>query len=134
MGANYRIRSLSAVQTDSRRDCSAFDVHQVQSADRGPLWNAALLPMGVVAAFWHLLNLFAVPVGLGMLAPALAKLVWRDALRGVSWAGLALRLSLLSAGVTLAGLAVFGQDGRMATYAAMVAASALLLWWRSRGV
>ncbi len=89
--------------------------------------------MEVVDAFWHLVNLFAVPVGLGLLAPAMAKLVWRDALRGASWAGLALRVSLLCAGVTLAGLVIFGHDGRMATYAAMVAASALLLWWRCRG-
>ncbi len=89
--------------------------------------------MGVVDAVWHLLNLFAVPVALGLLAPALAKLVWRDALRGASWAGLALRASLLCAAVTLAGLAIFGHDGRMATYAAMVVACTLLLWWRSRG-
>ena len=29
----------------------------------------------------------------------------------------------------IGGLAVFGRDGRMATYAALVVASALALWW-----
>jgi hypothetical protein len=40
--------------------------------------------------------------------------------------------SLLTAA---AGLIVFGQDGRMATYAAMVVACAVGLWWAGfRGV
>jgi len=31
--------------------------------------------------------------------------------------------------VSIAGLVAFGRDGRMATYAAMVTASAVALWW-----
>ena len=88
--------------------------------------------MGALAAFWHLLNLFAVPVCLGLLAPALAKLVWRDALRGEPWRSLAAWSALLCAAIAVAGLVIFGRDGRMATYGAMVLACALLLWWRSR--
>jgi hypothetical protein len=34
---------------------------------------------------------------------------------------------------TLAGLVVGGRDGRMGTYAAMVAASAAALWWAAFG-
>ena len=89
--------------------------------------------MDAPTAAWHLLNLFAVPVGLGLLAPALAKIVWRDALRGASWAALAAWSAPACAVVTVAGLVVFGRDGKMATYAAMVSVTALLLWWRSRG-
>ena len=89
--------------------------------------------MGALDASWHLLNLFAIAVGLGLLAPALAKRVWRDALRDASWSALALATTLVCAGVTLGGLAIFGRDGAMATYGAMVLASALLLWWRARG-
>jgi hypothetical protein len=89
--------------------------------------------MGALAAAWHLLNLFAVAAGLGLLAPALAKLVWRRELRGASWSWLALSTTLLCAAVTLGGLVVFGRDGKMATYGAMVLVSALRLWWRSRG-
>lgn len=89
--------------------------------------------MDPATAAWHLLNLFAVPLGLGLLAPALAKLLWRDALRRASWTGLAAAGTGLCATVAVAGLVVTGRDGMMATYAAMVGATALLLWWRSRG-
>lgn len=87
--------------------------------------------MEPATAFWHLLNLFAVPVGLGLVAPALAKLVWRQALRRARWASLALPCIAACSVVTVAGLVVTGRDGTMATYGAMVAVTALLLWWRS---
>ena len=35
--------------------------------------------------------------------------------------------------INLAGLAVFGHDGKMVTYAAMVVACALTLWWLGFG-
>ena len=35
--------------------------------------------------------------------------------------------------VSLAGLWFFGRDGKMATYAAIVAGCALTLWWRGFG-
>lgn len=89
--------------------------------------------MDPATAAWHVVNLFAVPLGLGLLAPTLAKLLWRDALRGASWFGLVASGMGLSAAVAVGGLVVSGRDGMMATYAAMVGATALLLWWRSRG-
>ena len=85
--------------------------------------------MDVIGASWHLLNFLAPAVGLGMIAAALAKLVWRHELRATRWR----RLALWGAGagllVLIAGLVVFGRDGRMATYAGMVVACALALWW-----
>jgi len=89
--------------------------------------------MGAPDVAWHLLNLFAIAVGLGLLAPALAKRVWPLALRDMSWSRLALATTGLCAAVTIVGLVVFGRDGKMATYGTMVLASALLLWWRARG-
>ena len=86
--------------------------------------------MGPLDALNHLANLFAVPLGLGALAAALAKGLWRRELKGVAWQRLALPAALACAAVALAGLVVFGRDGRMATYGAMVAACALTLWWR----
>jgi hypothetical protein len=103
------------------------------AADAVCLTLPTTAPMGPLDAAWHLLNLFAVPVGLGLLAPALAKRVWRDALRGTSWRALAWRCALTCAAVTVGGLLAFGRDGMMATYGAMVLATALLLWWPSRG-
>ncbi|MEK8053477.1 hypothetical protein AACH10_24685 [Ideonella sp. DXS22W] len=86
--------------------------------------------MGPIDAFWHLLNLFGPAIGLGLIAPSLAKLLWRRELAAVPWRVLAQWVSGAGAGVTLAGLAVFGRDGRMATYAALVLATAAALWWR----
>jgi hypothetical protein len=85
--------------------------------------------LGPVAALWHLLNFFGPAIALGLITPALAKLVWRRDLNGVSWSGLALRIVVVCAAVAIAGLVTFGHDGKMATYAAMLAACALTLWW-----
>ncbi len=89
--------------------------------------------MGPLDALNHLLNLFAVPLALGALAPALAKLLWRRELAAVSWRRLAWPACAACAGVVVAGLVLFGRDGRMATYGAMVAACAVTLWWRGFG-
>jgi hypothetical protein len=86
--------------------------------------------MGPLDALWHLGNLFLPAVMLGGLSAALAKLLWRRELRGVGYRRLAVPACLAAAGVTLAGLVVFGRDGKMATYSAMVLACALALWWR----
>ncbi len=89
--------------------------------------------MGPLDALNHLANLFAVPLMLGALAAALAKLVWRKELAGIGWRRLAGPACAACALVVLAGLVLFGRDGRMATYGVMVAACALTLWWRGFG-
>ena len=85
--------------------------------------------MDPTAALWHLLNLLAPGVALGLIAAALAKTLWRGDLASVSYARLARWGALASTAALLAGLVVTGRDGRMATYAAMVLACALALWW-----
>jgi hypothetical protein len=89
-----------------------------------------LKSMGPLDAVWHLLNLFVPAVGTALIAAGLAKLAWRQELAPVPWSSLALAASLGAAAVTVAGLVVFGRDGKMATYGAMVLAIALTLWWR----
>jgi len=86
--------------------------------------------MGPLDAFWHLANLFGPAVGLALIAPSLAKGLWRSELRGVRWRGLVQWTALANAGVTLGGLALLGRDGRMATYGAMVLATTLVLGWQ----
>ena len=89
--------------------------------------------MGPLDALIHIANLLLPAVGLGLLSAALCKLLWRSALRGVAWrrlAGWACGAALLA---LLAGLAITGRDGRMATYAAMVLSSAAALWWAGFG-
>ena len=89
--------------------------------------------MGPLDVLYHLLNLFSMPLALGLCSATAAKLVWRQQLRASRWASLAWPASAACAGVTLLGLAVFGQDGKMATYLAMVVACAFMLWWRGFG-
>jgi hypothetical protein len=82
-----------------------------------------------IQAFWHVAGFLVVPVLLGGFAALATRLIWhRDlAMRSLwrlwAWA------SAAAVATSFAGLVVTGQDGRMATYAAMVLASALALWW-----
>ena len=89
--------------------------------------------MGPLDALWHVTNLFVPALALGVLSAALAKLLWRRELAAVGWGRLALPAAVACAFVTLAGLVAFGRDGRIATYAGMVVACALTLWWQGFG-
>ena len=89
--------------------------------------------MGPLDALWHLANLFLPAVLLAALAAAAAKLVWRRELGRMRWRQLAAPTCASAALVTLMGLVIFGRDGKMVTYGAMVLASALTLWWRGFG-
>jgi hypothetical protein len=66
---------------------------------------------------------------LGGLSALAARLIWRRDLAGAGlwrlsgWAAAAATLT------SFGGLIVSGSDGRMTTYAAMVVACALALWW-----
>ena len=84
--------------------------------------------MGPLDAFWHVLNLFMPAVGVGGLGAAAVKLLWRRELAGVSWRRLALWGTGAGALALLAGLLLFGRDGRMATYGLLVLAVALAFW------
>ena len=86
--------------------------------------------MGLLDAIWHLLNFLAPALGLGCIAAALAKLVWRRELARIRWLDLAAWATLGPLVALVAGLIWFGRDGKMTTYAAMVFAAALMLWWR----
>ena len=77
---------------------------------------------------WHLLNFFAPALGVACIAAALAKLLWRSALRTVAWTRLALWATVACAAVLVGGLLLFGHDGKIATYAAMVVACGVALW------
>ena len=86
--------------------------------------------MGPPDALWHLINFFGPAVGVGLISAGLCKLVWWRALRTVAYRRLALWAVAAGALALVAGLALFGRDGRMATYGMLVAACALALWWR----
>lgn len=85
--------------------------------------------MSPLDGLWHLLNFFAPAVFVGAASAAAAKLLWRRELAAVGWRRLAGWASGAGALALAGGLVVTGRDGRMGTYAAMVLATALALWW-----
>lgn len=87
--------------------------------------------MGLLDVFWHVLNFIAPALGVGLIGSGLTKLLWRRQLRGLRWRSL--WPMTVAAGVLalLLGLLLFGRDGRMASYALLVLASAGVLWWRA---
>ena len=89
--------------------------------------------MGPIDALWHLLNFFAPAFGVGLMTALMAKLLWRRGLKSVSLKRLAIWAVAGSALALLTGLVVFGRDGKMLTYGAMVLACALSVWWAGFG-
>jgi hypothetical protein len=85
--------------------------------------------MSPLDALWHLLNFIAPAIAVATIASALAKLSWRRELVSVPWTRLVLWAAGAGVLALMGGLMAFGRDGKMATYAALVAACALALWW-----
>lgn len=86
--------------------------------------------MGPLDGLWHLLNFVAPAVGVSLISTALAKLLWRRELRTVPFQLLFTWASAAGVAVLVAGLIVFERDGKMATYAALVLSTAVVLWWK----
>jgi hypothetical protein len=85
--------------------------------------------MSPLDGLWHLLNFVAPAIGVALLSASLMKLFWRRELAAVSWRRLVVWAAVAGIAALLAGLLIFGRDGKMATYGALVTASALALWW-----
>lgn len=86
--------------------------------------------MGPLDALLHLLNFVAPAVGVGLFASVLAKLLWRQALRAAQLKSLVVWTAVVGMGVLVAGLVVFGRDGRMATYGLLLLSTTAVLWWK----
>ncbi|MDP1691520.1 MAG: hypothetical protein Q8L49_06150 [Burkholderiaceae bacterium] len=85
--------------------------------------------MGPLDGLWHLLNFVAPAFGVALLAASMVKLLWRRELAAVAWRRLALGSAIAGILALIAGLLVFGRDGKMTTYVALIVANALALWW-----
>jgi len=85
--------------------------------------------MGVLDVLIHLVNFFLPALGMALLLPALTKLVWWRQVRGEMLGRMAGRVGAMGALVLLVGLLLTGRDGAMLTYAALVAGSAVTVWW-----
>lgn len=89
--------------------------------------------MTFFAMLGHLAGFLAPAMGLAAVLWAAPRL-WKRA-RSARWSPRTEALMLCGAGVAvlLAGLIVFGRDGKMFTYTALVLAQASVAWWnRSR--
>lgn len=85
--------------------------------------------MDILGGLWHLLNFFAPAFGIGLFSTLLAKVFWYRALLSVPWWRLWAWATGPACAAGIAGLVYFGRDGKMASYAAMVLACSLGLWW-----
>lgn len=87
--------------------------------------------MTPLAFLGHLAGFVAPAVFMAMVLWAVPRL--RRAGRATGGAGLeAFMLVVAGVVVLLAGLVVFGRDGKMATYAALVFVQGTLAWWLHR--
>jgi hypothetical protein len=85
--------------------------------------------MGLLDALNHVLNFFLPAVGMALLVPSLARLVWRKVLRSTGWWLQVKWAALANALILIVGLIATGRDGAMLTYMGLVLASALTVWW-----
>lgn len=84
--------------------------------------------MGFFDAVGHLVNFMAPALGVALLTFLASRLIWKGLRRsGAAWLQLTLNFLACLAVLSL-GLWYYGQDGRMATYAALVLASATVQW------
>jgi hypothetical protein len=121
-GSDYKIRAATA-------GAPAFARAQSIGRNSQPTNTAETSFLGPLDALNHLVNLLLPAFGVGVLSAAFAKWAWRRELAGVPWRRLASWAAGAGVLTTLGGLVVFGHDGRMATYGAMLLAASLALLW-----
>ncbi|AVT13574.1 hypothetical protein [Paracidovorax avenae] len=89
--------------------------------------------MDPTAAALHLLNFMAPALGVALLLACLAALFFRGAPRTAGFVGQVAVSFAVGLGVCVAGLVLAGRDGKMLTYAALVAACGTVQWVLMRG-
>jgi uncharacterized membrane protein len=88
--------------------------------------------MGILAVINHAINFFAPAIWLAMLLPLCARfLVKKKPAARTIPAQFALHF-IVGGAVLLVGMVVFGRDGKMLTYLALVLGAASTQWWMSR--
>ncbi len=89
--------------------------------------------MPLLAALDHLLNFLAPAAGVALLLVAGTRVLMRKRPPALSWRAQAAILFAVGAAVLVAGLVLFGRDGKMLTYGALVLACASSQWLLLRG-
>lgn len=89
--------------------------------------------MGPLDQLLHIAGFLAPALFLGLLLPALSRLLLRKSAPLLGYWGQAAVVFAAGTAVLLAGLWFFGRDGKMATYGALVALTATVQWILLRG-
>ena len=85
--------------------------------------------MGPLDAIFHIANFLLPALGMAMLVPSLARLVWWKTLKPVGWWRQVRWVAVANVAVLVLGVILTGRDGAMLTYAGLVLASAATVWW-----
>jgi hypothetical protein len=88
--------------------------------------------MSLLGLLDHLLNFIAPALVVGLLVAALAPLLMKKARSHHTWLKQGAINSVAGLLALLAGLLFFGRDGKMATYAAMLAVCASSQWFAAK--
>lgn len=85
--------------------------------------------MGAFTLLNHLVNLFAPALWLALLMPLVSRVFRTKRPAGQTYLRQVAIYFAVGAAVLVAGLVVYGRDGKMLTYLALVLAAATCQWW-----
>ena len=88
--------------------------------------------MGLLALLNHAINFMAPALWLALLMPLLSRILIRKRPVALTLLAQVAVLFVAGCGLLTAGLVLFGRDGKMLTYLAMVLGIATTQWWLQR--
>jgi hypothetical protein len=77
----------------------------------------------------HLFNFVLPAIAMGVMMPLFSRMIWRKTTVKQSLQRQMLITSTVCLAVLIAGLVIFGRDGKMLTYAGLILAAAGSQWW-----
>jgi len=89
--------------------------------------------MGALALLNHAINFLAPALWLALLVPLLARVFMKKRPAALTLSAQIAINFVIGCGVLIAGLLLFGRDGKMLTYLGLVVMAATTQWWLQRG-
>jgi len=89
--------------------------------------------MGALALLNHAINFLAPALWLALLVPLLARVFMKKRPVALTLSAQIAINFVIGCGVLIAGLLLFGRDGKMLTYLGLVVMAATTQWWLQRG-
>jgi len=88
--------------------------------------------MGALALLNHAINFLAPALWLALLVPLLARVFMKKRPVALTLSAQIAINFVIGCGVLIAGLLLFGRDGKMLTYLGLVVMAATTQWWLQR--